>query len=602
MQTSPPNSSTEQKHDSRGVLPTPVPPPQTEATNEKRTRSPSRGASTSDEVESSGSGSLLTRTASTSPPPSSKSSGKPLESLESVPSSTSMKPSHSMPFYASPPVSLNDSNNTASAPGDWNHQHLTVNPPAAGTSTSSGNDTTYRKPPRFRSKSRSPMAASMSFTNPISPPVSDGISTPYGAAASSSAAVNSDTAVSFTYPTLNSPPAPSISPLPVPSSLSTAQPRRTPTPRRAPTPSHTPPPSGGLASGSVSTQTQIASMRGALEAARMREEKSRLEAEKWAKECEMVRWRWGEDVGVWRRKEAEYQAHIHYLMHHMQILAMAPSQPPSASSLSPVQSTSQPQTSSRSTSSQSHPPSPMPSSRSSGPTPSPNIFPPQSQFHLHMSPPVHSPVLPPFGPSSSTGYAASPSLQQQSMFSLFFPSAPSPAPNPFSSVPSSVSGTPSTGSRSPAADFISPYNRGRRPTRDGMEDAGWVTGREAGDPNGHRASDADGAQASETDDNEQFNDVLADAILKRPGSIRVRSERSSASASAVQSPTTADEKEKRLPPFTFPSLSNAGYVEKEFAGEDEGEGDDLASNALPESSVGVDSDTSPYIEGARPAG
>jgi hypothetical protein len=55
----------------------------------------------------------------------------------------------------------------------------------------------------------------------------------------------------------------------------------------------------------VSTQTQIASLRGALEAARLREEKCRQDAEKYAKECEMLKWKWGEDVIAWRRREAE---------------------------------------------------------------------------------------------------------------------------------------------------------------------------------------------------------------------------------------------------------------------------------------------------------
>jgi hypothetical protein len=49
----------------------------------------------------------------------------------------------------------------------------------------------------------------------------------------------------------------------------------------------------------------LASLRGALEAARTREEKSRLDAERLAKECEMLKWKWGEDVNAWRIREAE---------------------------------------------------------------------------------------------------------------------------------------------------------------------------------------------------------------------------------------------------------------------------------------------------------
>jgi len=56
---------------------------------------------------------------------------------------------------------------------------------------------------------------------------------------------------------------------------------------------------------SVSAQTQLASLRGALEAARMREEKARGEVERLNRECQELRWRWGEDVGIWRRREGE---------------------------------------------------------------------------------------------------------------------------------------------------------------------------------------------------------------------------------------------------------------------------------------------------------
>jgi len=46
-------------------------------------------------------------------------------------------------------------------------------------------------------------------------------------------------------------------------------------------------------------------MRGALEAARLREEKARAEAECMAKENEELKWRWNEDVMAWRRRESE---------------------------------------------------------------------------------------------------------------------------------------------------------------------------------------------------------------------------------------------------------------------------------------------------------
>ena len=59
---------------------------------------------------------------------------------------------------------------------------------------------------------------------------------------------------------------------------------------------------------SVSAQTQIASLRGALEAARLREEKSRVEAERRAKDYDALSWRWTEEKTRWHRREAEVQS------------------------------------------------------------------------------------------------------------------------------------------------------------------------------------------------------------------------------------------------------------------------------------------------------
>jgi hypothetical protein len=58
---------------------------------------------------------------------------------------------------------------------------------------------------------------------------------------------------------------------------------------------------------SVSAQTQIASLRGALEAARLREEKSRVEAERRAKDYDALSWRWTEERTRWHRREVEVQ-------------------------------------------------------------------------------------------------------------------------------------------------------------------------------------------------------------------------------------------------------------------------------------------------------
>lgn len=50
---------------------------------------------------------------------------------------------------------------------------------------------------------------------------------------------------------------------------------------------------------------QLASMRNALEAARLREEQLRAEAEQASKERDEIRWGWNEDASAWRRREAE---------------------------------------------------------------------------------------------------------------------------------------------------------------------------------------------------------------------------------------------------------------------------------------------------------
>ena len=73
--------------------------------------------------------------------------------------------------------------------------------------------------------------------------------------------------------------------------------------RRMPT-SHLPSPSPNP----VSAQTQIASLRGALEAARLREEKSRMEAECRAKEYDALRRRWMEEITSRQHREAQ----VHY--------------------------------------------------------------------------------------------------------------------------------------------------------------------------------------------------------------------------------------------------------------------------------------------------
>lgn len=80
----------------------------------------------------------------------------------------------------------------------------------------------------------------------------------------------------------------SVSPLPALSSESLMFPSLNPTP----------PPNANFS-------TQIASYKGALEAARLREEKYKHDIERYAKECDILRWRWNEDAAMWKRREAE---------------------------------------------------------------------------------------------------------------------------------------------------------------------------------------------------------------------------------------------------------------------------------------------------------
>ena len=97
----------------------------------------------------------------------------------------------------------------------------------------------------------------------------------------------------------------------------------------------------------ASLVTQIASLKGALEASRTREDMHRRDAERWSKECDLIKWRWNEAGDIWRRREAEVraclilvirtltlpqlQAQMHHLMHQVQTLALAMQ----AASLSP---------------------------------------------------------------------------------------------------------------------------------------------------------------------------------------------------------------------------------------------------------------------------
>lgn len=247
---------------------------------------------------------------------------------EDIPTPTLVHPSVSLPADLSPiPKAKSQVSSRqlakASDPWDWS----APTPP----------ETTYRKPPRFQGKSRgaatpTPLSISSPPTSPSSG-VPGSVShptliSPYSAVVASSRSTppvvleepSAEEPTPLTFPTLNpstSNPSQPMSPNSNRKRNSTADinsagastsngtgygntgtpTRRAPTPRRPPTPSsgtNTPPPS-------LSAQTQLASLRGALEAARLREEKSKSDIERYLKEMEVLRW---ENVTC-RRREAE---------------------------------------------------------------------------------------------------------------------------------------------------------------------------------------------------------------------------------------------------------------------------------------------------------
>ncbi|KAF7419383.1 hypothetical protein PC9H_001972 [Pleurotus ostreatus] len=489
-------------------------------------------------------------------------------------------------------------------------------------SAPSVDSTAHHKPPRFSKQSASPllepMFASGSSFEP-SPSCSPPSSLSSVSLTSSSVSNAEDDGVPLSFPTLNSTnsfcqpssPSPKVSALGptehihgkggtgpgnlnnellVGNSIGSAghsrNPRHGHTPHRTPTPSsqsgnNTPPPS-------LSAQTQIASLRGALEAARLREDKMRLEMEKRTKDLDALRW---ESV-TWRQREAEFQNQILHLTHHLQAYTAL------YASMSP----------------QGHPPPPLPPghhlqlpnmngksphlrmSNTPSPAPSPtrlNVAPhvqgnimlspmpsPLSQStHSHMFPypamsspptPGHPNQPPPSAPPSS------------SLFSVLFPYAgnqPNAAGGPSRSGRSSV-GSMSPDLGAPGSPSQSAYNRGRQRARfwQGSEIDDWI---EAGGQSQQR--EAEGRAE------EELNTVLADAILKRPDSIR-----RSGSQQVVD-----DGGQKESGEFTFPSLSGFGQAVRSTGTRSpeasSSNVDDADARAGPEALV-------PLAEGQGPAG
>ncbi|KAL4261396.1 Proteophosphoglycan ppg4 [Pleurotus pulmonarius] len=469
----------------------------------------------------------------------------PLPGDSPVPESAAT-PTPSSAFAATTPRATVPSTNGDARERD---QALQVSPSAPSVDS-----TVHRNPPRFSKQSASPllepMFASGSSFEP-SPSCSPPSSLSSVSLTSSSVSNAEDDGVPLTFPTLNSTnsfcqpssPSPKVSALgPTehihgkggtgPGNLN----------NELLSGNNTPPPS-------LSAQTQIASLRGALEAARLREDKMRLEMEKRTKDLDALRW---ENV-TWRQREAEFQNQILHLTHHLQAYTAL------YASMSP----------------QGHPPPPLPPghhlqlpnmngksphlrmSNTPSPAPSPtrlNVAPhvqgnimlspmpsPLSQStHSHMFPypamsspptPGHPNQPPPSAPPSS------------SLFSVLFPYAgnqSNTAGGPSRSGRSSV-GSMSPDLGAPGSPSQSAYNRGRQRARfwQGSEIDDWI---ETGGQSQQR--EAEGRAE------EELNTVLADAILKRPDSIR-----RSGSQQVVD-----DGGQKESGEFTFPSLSGFGQA------------------------------------------
>jgi len=101
---------------------------------------------------------------------------------------------------------------------------------------------------------------------------------------------------------------------------------------------------------------------------------------------------------------------------------------------------------------------------------------------------------------------------------------------------------------------------------EGADNDGWIgMGEEDKDkdkqaPEGGATIDEEGGRGEHDDDGDEdddFNELLADAILKRPGSIRVRKK-----AREGKERASPVENEEQHTEFTFPSLSELGNVSR----------------------------------------
>ncbi|THU90404.1 hypothetical protein K435DRAFT_864342 [Dendrothele bispora CBS 962.96] len=428
----------------------------------------------------------------------------------------------------------------------------------------------------------------------------------------------------------------------------------------------TPPPSQSASSVSstVSTQTQIASLKGALEATRMREEKAKSDLERTSQELEMLKW----EMSSWRRREGELQTHIHHLAHQVQSYAAfymssamsSPVMQSPSNGLYPQHLVPGLDGSPSGSKNGSKAPSPSPNERQQVPlsTSTPDAPGGQAAGHQHaeqeqehvpqengnglpshglmsqlpmngmspMSPlgavsplsfsAVSSPHSPhfPYPPYPMPGQASH--IHGHSQYGMPFPLQMHPShflsmlnTNPMSTSvsASSVLSMPNgeedilpdpSANDSPSPGPKDALNRGRK-LRKGFESSlgdGWVGIGSSGDEaSASGSSERPHAEREDNDDDEDDNggvsELLADAILKRPGSIRLGSGRrkekrrnktgsaheddkgdlsSSPPHSSPGTPGSSDSLQSSSSPespveFVFPSISDWGNVTKKKA-------------------------------------
>jgi anthranilate synthase/indole-3-glycerol phosphate synthase/phosphoribosylanthranilate isomerase len=212
---------------------------------------------------------------------------------------TSNNASSSSPRSSRAYESSKPSNSSFQGPWDWDGQPTAHSP------------TTYTKPPRFRSQAKhipisisaSPLTGPTPYMSQYFTPYSPPPTTPPHPFTQTS--TETTDAPNFIFPTLN-PSSASSSPPPsarLPGNVGATPARCTSSPPRSP-----------HSSSPLSAQTQIASLRGALEAARIREEKSKQRADKLARDYETLKRKWGEELYNWRGQEAAVRASLVFLL------------------------------------------------------------------------------------------------------------------------------------------------------------------------------------------------------------------------------------------------------------------------------------------------